>query len=103
MQKSSIEWCQNPDGTRGFTSNPVKGKCPVGCKYCYAEKIRKHYGWPEKLSFHAEELSAIRRRKKPAGIFLGSMIELFHCSSRTHCNHCIQIKHFDRMCRDEYS
>ena len=78
MQKTDISWAKNPDGTQGFTSNPVKGKCPIGCSFCYAEKIRKHYGWPERLSFHVEELSAIKRRKKPAGIFLGSMIDLFH-------------------------
>lgn len=70
MNKSGIEWTQ-------FTSNPVRGKCKHACSYCYAERIRKRYGWPEEMSWHAEELAQIEKRKKPSIIFMGSMHDLF--------------------------
>lgn len=70
MQTSKIEWCQ-------FTSNPVRGKCLHACPYCYAERIRKRFGKPEEMSWHAEELTAIEKRKKSAVIFMGSMYDLF--------------------------
>lgn len=71
MQKSNIDWCE-------FTSNPVKGECPVDCSYCYVKPIRKRYGWHKDIRFYPQELEAIRRRKKPTSIFVGSTIELFH-------------------------
>ena len=76
--KTKIEWVKNPDGSQGFTSNPVRGECPVGCSYCYVKPFRARYGWHKDIRFYPAELEAIRRRKKPAGIFLGSTIELFH-------------------------
>lgn len=44
MQKTSIEWVLNPDGSPGFTSNPLTGCLgPKGdgvhCPYCYARKL----------------------------------------------------------------
>ena len=71
MNKTSIEWAE-------FTSNPVKGKCPVDCSYCYVKSFRERYGWPDDIAFHPEELERIKRRKQPANIFMGSTIELFH-------------------------
>jgi len=38
MQKTSIEWVKNPDGTQGYTWNPITG-CLNGCPYCYARKL----------------------------------------------------------------
>lgn len=70
MNRSNIEWTQ-------FTSNPVRGKCKHACPYCYAERIRKRFGQPEEMSWHAEELFRIEARKKPAVIFMGSMYDLF--------------------------
>ncbi len=78
MQKTNIEWVINPDGSQGYTSNPVRGECPVGCSYCYVKPLRTRYGWHKDIRFYPRELEAIRKRKKPAGIFLGSTIELFH-------------------------
>lgn len=71
MQKSGIEWCD-------YTSNPVKGDCPVGCSYCYVKSFRARYGWHKDIRFYPSELDAIRKRRKSSGIFLGSTIELFH-------------------------
>ena len=75
---TNIEWVLNQDGTQGFTSNPVRGECPVGCPYCYVKPFRARYGWHKDIRFYPKELDVIRKRKKPAGIFLGSTIELFH-------------------------
>ena len=38
MNKTQIEWVKNPDGTQGFTWNPITG-CLNGCEYCYARKL----------------------------------------------------------------
>lgn len=81
MNKTKIEWCKNQDLTNGFTSNPIKGKCHHNCIWhgveCYAETIRKRYGWSACLAWHPQELEAIRKRKKPATIFVGSMYDIF--------------------------
>lgn len=70
MQKSNIEWCTH-------TSNPIRGKCLHACHYCYAERIRVRFKMPEEITFHPKELQSIRRRKKPATIFMGSMHDIF--------------------------
>ncbi len=38
MNKTLIEWALNPDGTPGYTWNPITG-CLNGCEYCYARKL----------------------------------------------------------------
>jgi len=38
MNKTKIEWAKNPDGTPGYTWNPITG-CLNGCPYCYARKL----------------------------------------------------------------
>ena len=38
MNKTNIEWVKNPDGTQGYTWNPITG-CLNGCEYCYARKL----------------------------------------------------------------
>ncbi len=38
MNKTQIEWALNPDGTPGYTWNPITG-CLNGCPYCYARKL----------------------------------------------------------------
>ena len=77
MNRTKIPWVTNPDGSAGFTSNPVRRQCLHNCPYCYAEKIRQRYKQPAEVSFHPEELEKIRRRKKPATIFMGSMHDIF--------------------------
>lgn len=38
MNKTKIEWVRNPDGSQGFTWNPITG-CLNGCPYCYARRL----------------------------------------------------------------
>jgi len=38
MNRTKIEWALNPDGTLGYTWNPITG-CLNGCEYCYARKL----------------------------------------------------------------
>jgi len=38
MNRTKIEWVLNPDGTPGYTWNPITG-CLNGCEYCYARKL----------------------------------------------------------------
>ncbi len=38
MNKTQIEWALNPDGTQGYTWNPITG-CLNGCEYCYARRL----------------------------------------------------------------
>ena len=77
MNKTKIEWVKNPDGSQGFTSNPIQGKCPIGCPYCYVNPIRKRYGWPEEISWNPRECGKWITRNKPSSIFVGSTHEIF--------------------------
>ena len=38
MNATKIEWALNPDGTPGYTWNPITG-CLNGCDYCYARRL----------------------------------------------------------------
>ncbi len=38
MNKTQIEWVKNPDGSQGYSWNPITG-CLNGCEYCYARKL----------------------------------------------------------------
>lgn len=38
MNKTKIEWVKNPDGSQGYTFNPITG-CLNSCPYCYARKL----------------------------------------------------------------
>ncbi len=38
MNRTKIGWCKNPDGTPGYTWNPITG-CLNNCSYCYARKL----------------------------------------------------------------
>jgi len=38
MNRTTIEWVKNPDGSQGYTWNPITG-CLNSCPYCYARKL----------------------------------------------------------------
>lgn len=88
MNPTRIEWCHCFGPGSGFTWNPVVGcsfncKDPQGKPYCYARRQAKRqkqncqqcYDFTPHL--HPERLEQPLHRVKPAGIFLGSMTDLY--------------------------
>ena len=69
--KNPILWCD-------FTWNPVKGLCPESCEYCYARRIYARFHYDPTIRLDEKELLAPYKVKKPARIFCGSTIEMFH-------------------------
>jgi len=82
IQRTNIEWCRNPDGTPGFTWNPIVG-CSHGCSYCWARKQAKRFKnrCDECYQFvphlHWERLEEPLKRKKPSTIAVSLMGDLF--------------------------
>jgi len=80
MNRTGIEWVVNPDGSRGFTWNPIVG-CTKGCEWCYARRFAKRSKCNLCQTFtphlHPERLGQPLKRKKPSSIFVCSMGELF--------------------------
>lgn len=68
MNKTKIEWCD-------YTTNPVKGLCPMACSYCYARRMYKRYHWDETIRFEADYL--VPQPCEGWRIFVGSTMELF--------------------------
>ena len=82
MNQTKIEWVKNPDGSQGFTWNPIKGRCPVNCWYCYMKRMYDRFPWLLEGNGNGvldlEEVEAPRKRKKPTTIFLCSTYDLFN-------------------------
>jgi protein gp37 len=77
MQHTNICWCLNPDGTPGYSWNPVFG-CRHGCPYCYGQRIaNRFYKGDFSPRFHPERVAQPYRLRKPSMIFLGSMTDMF--------------------------
>lgn len=98
MNRTKIEWVQNPDGTPGYTFNPITG-CLNGCTYCYARKLANWrlksrylanldialpyeappnpFKDPFYPRFWQDKLDQPVNLKKPAGIFVCDMADLF--------------------------
>lgn len=75
MQHSKIEWLQT-DGKPGYSVNPVKGYCPVGCPYCYARRMYDRFKWDKTIRYADASWFGIDHLP-PSRIFVGSTIELF--------------------------
>lgn len=85
---AGIEWTHIFGPGTGYTANPVRG-CQHKCQWrmpdrriviCYAKAQRERMdgdGAFENITFHPEVLDTIRAHKKPAGIFIDSMSDLF--------------------------
>ena len=91
MQITKIKWVRNPDGTQGYSWNPIRGKCPAACSlpdgriYCYGHGLyngRLKGIDPGEPEFNVEAWQKGRRKlkksRKPLGIFLCSTFDLFH-------------------------
>jgi len=101
MNKTPIEWALNPDGTQGYTWNPITG-CLNGCPYCYARKLantrlmtrylnnqkvaadnanlpefEKAINDPFYPRFWEDRLTQVSPDQKPRGIFTCDMSDLF--------------------------
>jgi protein gp37 len=68
----------NPIGWCTHTWNPIKGLCPEACEYCYARRIYARFKYDPAIRLDEKELMAPYKLKKPARIFCGSTIEMFH-------------------------
>jgi len=107
MNQTSIEWVKNPDGSQGYTWNPitgclnhVNGICKGGGFPCYAYKLantrlkerylansilpihdepdhESHHSDPFYPRFWPDKLDQPLKRKKPVGIFTCDMSDLF--------------------------
>jgi len=90
VQKTKIEWVKNPDGSQGYSWNPIKGKCPAECKlpdgriYCYGHGLyngrlkRIDPGEPRFDSTAFCKGADALERSKPRGVFICSTFDLFH-------------------------
>jgi protein gp37 len=77
MAKTKIEWVRNQDGTQGYTLNPVKGLCPMGCSYCYARRMYKRFKWNPEIRYEDVFWYPGLEGKPGDKYFVGSTIELF--------------------------
>ena len=83
---TKIEWTHVFGPATGVTWNPVTGctKVSPGCKHCYAERLAgvrlKHLypGGFGKVTMHPDRLVQPLHWRKPRGIFVCSMSDLFH-------------------------
>ena len=85
MNKTGIEWVRNPDGSQGYSWNPITG-CLSNCSYCYARRLasgrlrakylannilashnepnhKKHYADPFYPRFWPERLKELHKAK----------------------------------------
>lgn len=83
MNKTKIEWVRNPDGSQGYTWNPVVGCTPIseGCRNCYAKRIFERFNPGKKFSSivpDKDKLYEPFKIRKSSHIFVNSMSDLFH-------------------------
>jgi protein gp37 len=68
--KTKIEWCD-------YTINPVKGKCPMACPYCYARRMYDRFKWNPEIRYEISAFDVLVDVKVPSRVFVGSTMELF--------------------------
>ena len=74
----TINGPDNPIGWCSHTWNPVRELCPEACEYCYARRIYARFHYDPTIRLDEKELMAPYKIKKPARIFCGFTIEMFH-------------------------
>lgn len=94
MTKTSISWVVGPDGSQGYTWSPTVGctPCSAGCRSCWASRLAstrlahlpeykglaKDGIWAGHARFLPDRLAEPLRHRKPAGIVVSLMGDLFH-------------------------
>ena len=68
MNKTKIPWAD-------YTTNPVKGLCPMACEYCYARRMYKRFKWNPEIRYDPNAFKGVPG--KPSRVFVGSTMELF--------------------------
>lgn len=106
MQKTKIEWVKNPDGTQGYSWNPIKGDCPQKCKlpdgriYCYGRSGNIRFKRERKPCFDLFECSRVyRSSEKSIGIFICSTFDLFHPITLTEFKYPIDVRMRQKLIR----
>ena len=59
-----------------FTWNPITG-CSKGCKWCYARRLAKRFGWSFEPTFHLNRVWEPLKLKRPSRILTCSMGDMF--------------------------
>ena len=82
MNKTKISWVINPDGTIGYTMNPIKGWCQHECLYCYSNGMWHRFhskdGITDKsFAYHPEVFDGIAKLKKHSTILVGSAHDIY--------------------------
>lgn len=89
---TTIEWTKPPWVTNGETWNPMVGcsAASPGCDHCYAATVAsrglsdEHRGlavkgqWSGEVRLLPDRLDIPKRWRKPRGVFVGSMTDVFH-------------------------
>ena len=94
MTRNKISWCLAPDGAPGFSWNPSCGCGPVsaGCVHCWSARLAstrlahlpeyqglaKDGVWAGHARFLPDRLAEPLRHRKPAGICVSLMGDLWH-------------------------
>lgn len=78
MKKAKIEeYCINKDGSMGYISNPIRGRCPMDCDYCYSIKEWNKYHSDSRIYFERKEVDAWDKIKTPSTFVVFPNIEAF--------------------------
>lgn len=68
-------------GWADYSINPVKGKCPMACDYCYARRMYDRFKWNPQPRLEIETMLDLSVVPSGSRVFIGSTFELFHPST----------------------